>query len=464
MQPIHNGQQYTKYVYFNVPVGTKKFIEEGKWIGHDWDVGEEDRRTMFHTTMCIPSVLLLWKVLVGGEQWREWSNPKIRKWKIYNYKQILVDAGAIAEQGAKQKSRQRLFYARIEDYVDSPDTAMRVKYKKTVAKFKEMKWVCAQMNDELLKERLKRLWYKWKLNTIHIVREGSSMNYNEETRKLFIQLNMQVRAVEPKNVDFLEELFGLIRDTLVTKNKWNKVARDKKLLYLPFDTCVDIRSAISAHYCDAGDGTLSGDLKSFVSEQRYKEGVNAADADITAKLLAMINTGRAGKNMRSTERIPDETSVAFQTSLLVSDVHHPQEAHVDYDTETTGPEKYMVAFLPLTETGQFLQFWDKNGKAEGEIFFIPKGQMLMVPGDTIHGGGFRADHRTDGAHAHMRLHFYVYPGTNECVFAIKEHKNDYVARVPTNYCNHKELNTREKGTQEDAKATLGNSFFHGYSV
>jgi hypothetical protein len=240
---------------------------------------------------------------VGGEQWRDRSNPKIRKWKIYNYKQILVNAGAIAEQSTKQKARQRLFYARIEDYMDSPTTAMRVKYKKTVEKFKKMKWVCAKMDDKLLKERLRRLWYKWNLNTIHIVREGSSMNYNKDTRKLFIQLNMQVRTVKPKNVDFLEELFGLIRDTLVTNNKWNKVARDKKLLYLPFDTCVDIRSAISAHYGDAGDGTLSGDLKKLVANQRYKEGVNAADADIAAKLLSMINTVRAKKKRNQQGRL-----------------------------------------------------------------------------------------------------------------------------------------------------------------
>jgi hypothetical protein len=110
-----------------------------------------------------------------------------------------------------------------------------------------------------------------------------------------------------------------------------------------------------------------------------------------------------------------------------------------------------------------LQFWTKTGNEKGEIVFIPKGQMLMVPGDTIHGGGFRADHRTDGAHAHMRLHFYVYPGTNQCVYAIKEHKNDYVTRVP-NYCDHEELDIPEKGPQGTTKATLGNSFFHGYSV
>ena len=156
--------------------------------------------------------------------------------------------------------------------------------------------------------------------------------------------------------------------------------------------------------------------------------------------------------------------VAYQTSLLVSEVHHPQEAHVDYDTSTDNPRKYMVAFLPLTETGQFLQFWtDGDTQNHGEIVFFPMGQLVLVPGHTVHGGGFRADHRTDNANAHMRLHFYVYPGTKECAFAKGKHKNDY---LPTSkkYADHEQLGVPEKGKMGSTTATLGNTFFHGYSV
>ena len=280
VQPIHNGQQYTKYVYLNVPVGAKKYVDEGKWKGHDWDVGEEDERTMFHTTMCIPSVLLLWRALVGGDQWRDRNNPKIKQWKSNNYQQVMLTAGAIAEQAAKQKLRQRLFYARVQDYLVAPPLAIRIKYNEAIAKFEEMKWVAAEMKDDVLKERLKRLWNKWNLNIIHVVREGSCMNYNEKTKILFNQLKMKVRVVEPENVDFLNNLFRLVTNTLVTKTKWNKVARDKKLLYIPFDNCVNVRSAISAYYAESGDGTLSGHLKHFVNMEGYAEGVDGADADI----------------------------------------------------------------------------------------------------------------------------------------------------------------------------------------
>ena len=91
------------------------------------------------------------------------------------------------------------------------------------------------------------------------------------------------------------------------------------------------------------------------------------------------------------------------------------------------------------------------------------GQLVLVPGHTVHGGGFRADHRTDDANAHMRLHFYVYPDTKECAFAKGEHKNDYLPQSK-NYANHEKLDVPEKGKMGNSISTLGNRFFHGYSV
>jgi len=231
------------------------------------------------------------------------------------------------------------------------------------------------------------------------------------------------------------------------------VTRDKKLLYTPFDTCTNIRSAISANYGQSGDNTLSGELRDFVKSEDYSPRVELADREIEKSLLDMINSQKEeGAKCRT---------VAYQISLLFSEVHHPQEAHVDYDTTKEDPSKYLVAFLPLTETGQFLQFW-KGSNSAGEIVFIPRGQLVMVPGGTIHGGGFRADHRTDNMHAHMRLHFYVYPDENMCVFAKGQHKNDYLPKK-RKYSNHPQLEIPKRGKQGIPMATLGNTFFHGYS-
>lgn len=112
----------------------------------------------------------------------------------------------------------------------------------------------------------------------------------------------------------------------------------------------------------------------------------------------------------------------------------------------------MVAFLPLTKTGQFLQMWEPvhgsnpTKPRQGKLVFIPKGQLVLVPGDTIHGGGFRADCRADNLHAHMRLHFYVYPGESRCM--IDQHTNSYVENEGyAKYCNNAELKNNAKSLQ-----------------
>ena len=157
--------------------------------------------------------------------------------------------------------------------------------------------------------------------------------------------------------------------------------------------------------------------------------------------------------------------VSFQTSLLVSEIHCPQQAHADYDLKTDHASKYLIAFLPLTETGQFLQLW-RNEQEEnvGELVFIPRGHIMLVPGGTMHGGGFRADHRTDNKHAHMRLHFYVYPNERTCVFDKGAHKNDYVATKKRYLHNPQLVERTEEMEAGTLTSSLGNSFFHGYTV
>jgi hypothetical protein len=454
-EPVNNGQQYTKLVYMDIPLGNKdKRKKEGNWNGHDWDVGVADgEEYSFYPKMCVPSVLLLWKALVGGGEWESKANAELREWRGNNYQRVLVNAGVIAEQICKQKMRQRLFYSRLEDYMDSHGDITRIPFERAFAKYKEMRWIDMDygLTEGNGKKRLARCWDQWNLSSIHIVRAGSNMLYQKSTRDLFLSLKMEVRNIKTENMDFLEELFLYVMES--SKEKAYRVAKDKKLLYKPFETCTDVQSAIGVNYGDSGDDTLTKELRDFVKNDDYKKRVELADDDITKSLLDMINSQR---------EVGNYNTVAYQTSLLFSEVHHPQEAHVDYDTATENPQKYLVAFLPLTETGQFLQFWNADSDKSGEIVFIPRGQLLLVPGGTIHGGGFRADHRTDNMHAHMRLHFYVYPGENRCLFAKNEHKNDYLANLPE-YVQHPELDIPEKGKQGIPMSTLGNSFFHGHS-
>jgi hypothetical protein len=76
-EPINNGQQYTKRVNINILPGENKPYKEGTWYGHDWDVTED----WTGLKMCVPTVLLLWKVLIGGKDWEDTTNGNIKEWK-----------------------------------------------------------------------------------------------------------------------------------------------------------------------------------------------------------------------------------------------------------------------------------------------------------------------------------------------------------------------------------------------
>ena len=130
------------------------------------------------------------------------------------------------------------------------------------------------------------------------------------------------------------------------------------------------------------------------------------------------------------------TSLALQPSFMMSQVHKPQHPHFDYswhsNNEKRGrtcqnPSRYWIGFLPVTDSGQFLQFWryqkDIEEPQKGQIVFIPKGHLVIVPGDTLHGGGFRAYTENGNRGSHGRVHFYIYPGHD--VAPIDRHTNEY---------------------------------------
>ncbi|KAL3759562.1 hypothetical protein ACHAWU_000861 [Discostella pseudostelligera] len=134
----------------------------------------------------------------------------------------------------------------------------------------------------------------------------------------------------------------------------------------------------------------------------------------------------------------------------------PQPAHVDYDYPilTEHGQRLFLAFFPLTEEGTYLQLWndpasllrrkqdaedeekkcvsdDDDDEAKvsysnhdssmsssrrikprsivkGTIVYIPYGKMLIVPSDTIHGGGFKR-----GSSGNLRFHLYIAVGDDD---------------------------------------------------
>lgn len=92
---------------------------------------------------------------------------------------------------------------------------------------------------------------------------------------------------------------------------------------------------------------------------------------------------------------------------------HVQYPHTDYPEKDIkmfekGLNRAFLAFFPLSEAGQHLQFWVKDkrtGKVSSPLFiYLQLGQLLMVPASTIHAGGFRSGYC---GFRNKRGHIYV---------------------------------------------------------
>ena len=382
----------------------------------DWNLPEQGVGEGLGPNVCVPTALLVWQILVGEDSWEYKEDPLVAKWLRRKYRDILDLGGSNASLKIKQTLRQRLFYARIPDYMSASPQAKQIKTDKCLETFKKHNWAVDEGDEEEKKgkstHRLRNRWDSWRFNKIHILRGDSEILYNEKTKNLVDKFKIKVESLHADNVDFLEQLFMLVGNR---RRRLGGVSVDKKLLFLPFKNCTTITNALQVFYT-MKNASKSKDEKQFMDGENYNTRLCKADDEIKEKLKLMIGN--------------DTKEVAYQTSVLVTAVHHPQEPHVDYDMATGNHKKYMVAFLPLTETGQFLQMWEPNTGVEGQplpvgdLIFIPRGQLVLVPGDTIHGGGFRADTRSDNGLTHLRLHFYVYPGETTCMVA--SHKNQWL--------------------------------------
>lgn len=92
-------------------------------------------------------------------------------------------------------------------------------------------------------------------------------------------------------------------------------------------------------------------------------------------------------------------------SFLKTPSHAPQACHIDFTDEEFlehSQGRVFLSFVPLTLAGMYLQLWPPEG-GPGRVLFIPFGMALLVPGDTIHGGGFLSCPLMHN----LRLHFYI---------------------------------------------------------
>jgi hypothetical protein len=101
----------------------------------------------------------------------------------------------------------------------------------------------------------------------------------------------------------------------------------------------------------------------------------------------------------------------------VPGVTGPQRAHRDFTMKTykqNFPGQVFIGFMPITEDGMFLQVW--NGPGVAKLVFIPYGNFLLLPANTIHAGWMC----TSLLHYNHRLHFYILVSKKANVLARNE--------------------------------------------
>ena len=98
-------------------------------------------------------------------------------------------------------------------------------------------------------------------------------------------------------------------------------------------------------------------------------------------------------------------NLTVDSSFLRTPDYAPQKPHLDFSNTVLEHSKnngrLFLAFTPLSELGTVLQVWVGG---EPQLLLVPYGKVLILPGDTVHGGGFKIDFRSED----LRLHFYLY--------------------------------------------------------
>ena len=144
------------------------------------------------------------------------------------------------------------------------------------------------------------------------------------------------------------------------------------------------------------------------NDQQQHGGVHLTTAILQSEIKTFETTLRTTLNQQA---------ISYRGSFMSTEQTMYQPAHVDYDYTILSKygKRLYLAFFPLTLDGAYLQLWQKAEKTltddhektqrdevEGTVVYIPYGQMLLLPSDTIHGGGFKR-----GKGGNLRFHLYI---------------------------------------------------------
>lgn len=370
------------------------------------------------TCFCQNSLIGVWKILVENK------GDDVLQWTALSYPAILYQGGRNMNDCITQQKRQKLFYSRMKDILAAKPDQKCIRFELALKVYQEDNEVGVDESSEKNWKMINRShWKHWKLSAIHVLVADSTFAWCLATRSLVERLGIRIAGVTDTTTTVLRELLDVLwREGKAQRPYWKKVTQDRALFFFPMKNSHSILSGLDRTFGLAGEYRPTGELLSSIvrnikGEERRK--LEKADAEIKRQILDLLNEGNTGEKI--------STKVAYQPSFIMSAVHDPQHPHFDYRGKDWKTNKYWIGFLPITDYGQYLQLWEYGPENEdnqkGEIVFIPKGQLVLVRGDTLHGGGFRAETNSGNHGAHGRIHFYIYPDVDQCQIDI--HGNEY---------------------------------------
>jgi len=177
------------------------------------------------------------------------------------------------------------------------------------------------------------------------------------------------------------------------------------------------RGDVNAEYRYVDPQSVARDPSFYSKRVQYRKiDPNGHNDAVCAKLLEdYFKNGVIAKTLA----VP-AANLVVEGAFLRSMGHALQTPHIDFSQQYL--HKYgknvLIGLIPLTVSGSYLQVWPKtHSEKGGYVLYIPFGTLLLIPGDTVHGGGFQSSAETKD----LRLHMYVYiniPGgeTNQNIY------------------------------------------------
>jgi hypothetical protein len=225
------------------------------------------------------------------------------------------------------------------------------------------------------------------VNNTHAINNGVIKKNSHNTPDIILELNStccpKVKSLLDTYKGHLVDVGSCLLEGLRNTAPQQLAARvgdyNENLFYEMQDNDKDIRGIIDGDQHDDDDEQLQNDIDKFESSMKTSL---------------------------------QHTNLTYRGSFMRTESTIYQPAHVDYDypiLEQYG-HKLFLAFFPLTEEGVYLQVWQEPSEEdsiggdliEGTVVFIPYGKMLMLPSETIHGGGFKR-----GVSGNLRFHLYI---------------------------------------------------------